>query len=238
MASVWQRLGASGQAFAAVRRTPSLRRALLAFGFAWTAEWAFTVTLGVVAFRNGGATAVGIVAFVRMVPAALLAPTAIAASHRFRRDHMLVYSSLSRAGAIAAASLMLAVTAPVAAVYVFALLATAAFVVFRPAHSALLPALCTTPLELTSANVVRGLLDSIGVLVGSLSAAVLIAVSGPIAALAFAAALLLVAGALLFRLSYEAVHQRSSLDLRRVVTDTTAGFRALSLHRDAGPKVQ
>jgi hypothetical protein len=234
MAGVWQRLGASGQAFRAVRRTPNLRRALLAFGFAWTAEWAFTVTLGVVAFRNGGATAVGIVAFLRMVPAAVLAPTAIAASHRFRRDHMLVYSSLSRAGAIAAASLMLALTAPVAAVYAFAVLATAAFVVFRPAHSALLPALCTSPLELTSANVVRGLLDSIGVLVGSLAAAVLIALSGPIAALAFAAALLIVAGALLVRLSYEAAHHHSSLDLRRIVSDTTAGFHALALHRDAG----
>jgi|HubBroStandDraft_6_1064221.scaffolds.fasta_scaffold51387_2 hypothetical protein len=51
------------------------------------------------------------------IRAALLAPTAIAASHRFRCDHMLVYSSLSRAGAIAGALLMLALTARVAAVY-------------------------------------------------------------------------------------------------------------------------
>jgi hypothetical protein len=68
LAGVWQRLGESGRAFAAVRRAPNLRRALLAFGLAWTAEWAFTVALGVVAFRNGGATAVGVVAFARMAP--------------------------------------------------------------------------------------------------------------------------------------------------------------------------
>jgi hypothetical protein len=40
-----------------------LRRAQLAFGATWTGEWAFTVAIGVVACRDGGATAVGVVAF-------------------------------------------------------------------------------------------------------------------------------------------------------------------------------
>jgi Cyclic nucleotide-binding domain/Major Facilitator Superfamily len=231
---VWQRISESGRAFAAVKRTPTLRRVLLAFGFAWTAEWAFTVALGVVAFRSGGATAVGIVGFARMAPAALLAPISIAVADRFRRDHMLIYSSLLRGGAIAAATLMLAIGAPIVTVYSFAVLATVAFIIFRPAHSALLPALCTVPLELTSANVVRGLLDSIGTLLGPLAAALLIAFSGTIAALAFAAAMSLGAAALLIHLSYEAPHHLSSRTLRRVVIDTAAGFHALRRHRDAG----
>jgi hypothetical protein len=231
---VLQRLRASGQAFAAVKRVPALRRVLLAFGFAWTAEWAFTVALGVVAFRSGGATAVGIVAFARMAPAALLAPISIAVADRFRRDRMLMSSSLVRGAAIAAAALLLEIGAPLIAVYALAVLATATFIVFRPAHSALLPALCNAPIELTSANVVRGLLDSIGTLLGPLAAALLIALSGTVAALACAAALSLGAGALLFHLSYEAPPRLPSPPLRRMVSDTSAGFHALTRHRDAG----
>ena len=65
----------------------------------------------------------------------------------------------------------------------FAAVATIAFVVYRPAHSALLPSLCLTPLELTSANVVRGLVDSLSTLIGPALAAVLLAVADPATAL-------------------------------------------------------
>ena len=232
--SVWRRLHESGRAFAAVQRSPTLRRALLAFGFAWTAEWAFTVALGVVAFRSGGAAAVGLVGFARMAPAALLAPFSLALADRFRLDHMLIFSSLVRGGAIAAATLTLAIGAPIVIVYAFAVLATIAFIIFRPAHSALLPALCRLPLELTSANVVRGLLDSIGTLLGPLAAALLIAVSGTTAALAFAAAVAIGAGALLLQLPYEAPRRRPMENVRRIVIDASAGFNALWRHRDAG----
>jgi hypothetical protein len=231
---VCRRLDDSRHAFVSVQGNPAVRRALLAFGCAWTAEWAFTVALGVVAFRNGGATAVGVVAFARMAPAALLAPTSIAVADRFGRDNLLVFASLARGGAIAAATVLLATAAPLIAVYACAVVATAAFIVFRPAHSALLPALCSDPLELTSANVVRGLLDSIGTLVGSLAAAALISFSGVVAALAFAAVLSLGAGALLIHLPYERPQHRTSLDMPRIGLETTAGFRAMWRHRDTG----
>ena len=45
-------------------------------------------------------------------------------------------------------------------------LATVAQTLYRPAHSALLPSICGTPQELTSPNVVRGLLDSLATLLG------------------------------------------------------------------------
>lgn len=233
-AGFWQRLSDSGRAFEAVRRNPQLRRVLLSFGAAWTAEWALTVALGVVAFRSGGATAVGVVAFVRMAPSALLAPLSSALADRWRRDHVLVLSSLVRGGAIIAAALLLDWGAPLVTVYVFAVLATAAFIVFRPAHSALLPALCASPIELTSANVVRGLLDSLSTLLGPLAAAFLLAVASPVAAFLFAGALSLGAGALLFRLHYDSPKNVSPSGLRRTLIDTSAGFRALARHRDAG----
>ena len=52
-----KRLAGSARAFSATAHNPSLLRAQLAFGAAWTAEWAFTVAIGVVAFRDGGAAA-------------------------------------------------------------------------------------------------------------------------------------------------------------------------------------
>jgi len=55
-----------------VVRSPPLLRAELAYAAAWTGECAFTVALAVLAFREGGAIAVGVVSLLRMVPAAIL----------------------------------------------------------------------------------------------------------------------------------------------------------------------
>lgn len=99
-------LAQSSRAFSATAQNPSLLRAQLAFAATWTAEWAFTVALAVVAFRDGGAPAVGLVGFARMAPAALLAPIGAALGDRFRRDRVLVWSCLIRAGATAIAALL------------------------------------------------------------------------------------------------------------------------------------
>jgi MFS family permease len=229
-----KRLAESARAFSATARSRSLLRAQLAFGAAWTAEWAFVVAIGVVAFRDGGATAVGVVGFVRLAPAAALAPLATTLADRFPRDRILRWSCLVRALATAGAAAMLAAGGPNVAVYALAVIVTAAATIFRPAHSALLPGLCTRPVELTSANVVRGLLDSLGTLVGPLAAALLLDVDGPAAVGVFAAALSLGSGALLLRLSYEAPPRGSPQPLRRIVHETVEGFRALARYRDAG----
>jgi len=68
------RLGNAAGAFTSNARNPNLRRAQLSFLAAWTAEWTFTVGLGIVAYRDGGATAVGLVGLLRMAPSAILAP--------------------------------------------------------------------------------------------------------------------------------------------------------------------
>jgi hypothetical protein len=64
---------ATGRAIALTVNSASLRRAQLSFALIWTGEWAVMVTLGVVAFRDGGSAAVGVVTALRMLPAALLA---------------------------------------------------------------------------------------------------------------------------------------------------------------------
>ena len=192
------------------------------------------VALGVIAFRDGGATAVGVVAFARMAPSFVLTPLGTTLADRFPRDRVLVWSSLIRAGATAAAALLLAADASTLAVYALATLATAAFTVFRPAHSALLPALSATPLELTSANVVRGLVDSVSTLLGPLVAALLLHAGSPAAVFAVTAALSLASAALLLRLSYEAPPRSAVQPLRRIVRETAEGFRALVRYPDAG----
>ena len=229
-----RRLADSARAFSATARNPNLLRAQLAFGASWTAEWAFTVALGVIAFRDGGATAVGVVAFARMAPAFLLAPIGTTLADRFRRDRVLVWSGVVRAAVTAAGALLLASDGPNVAVYALAIVATAAFMVFRPAHTALLPALSATPLELTSASVVRGLVDSVSTLLGPLLAALLLGVGSPAAVFALTAALSLASGALLLGLSYEAPRRGAPQPLRRIVRETVDGFRALVRYPEAG----
>jgi MFS family permease len=227
----WLRDGA--RAFAVTGRNRDLRRAQLAFGATWTAEWAFMVALGVVAFRDGGATAVGIVAFIRVAPSAVIAPFGTALGDRFRRDRVLVGSCLIRALATAAAALLLAIDGSMIGVYALAVLATAAFTVFRPVHSALLPLLSMTPLDLTSANIVRGLVDSLSTLIGPLVAALVLDVGSAAAVFGVVAVLALCSGTLLIGLTYEAPPPGSPQPLRRIVAETVEGFRASLRNRDA-----
>ena len=197
------RIRDSLQALRLTARSPTMRRAQLSFGAMWAGEWAVMVTLGVVAFADGGAAAVGWVAALRMVPAALLAPFAATVADAVRRELVLVWVGMIRALTLGAAAAVVAVEGPLIAVYALAVLATIAQTLYRPAHSALLPALCSNPQELTSANLVRGLIDSLATLAGPLLAALLLALSGAAAAFAGCAAAALAAGLLVLSLPYE-----------------------------------
>jgi MFS family permease len=231
---VRSRLAASARALSATARCPDLLRAQLSFAATWTAEATFTVAIAVVAFHDGGAAAVGIVAFVRLAPTALFTPFGAAFADRFPRDRVLALSCLIRAVAGVAVASVVAAGGPRLAVYTLAVVSTAAFRLFRPAHSALLPGLCNTPFELSSANVVRGLLDSVGTLLGPLTAALLLYLGSPPAVFATGAALSLTSGVLLLRLSYDAPPRERPQPLRRIAHETVEGFQALARYRDAG----
>jgi MFS family permease len=221
------RLGDAAAAFTTNARNPSLRRAQLSFLGAWTAEWAFTVALGVVAYRDGGATAVGLVGLLRMLPSALLVPLLSPIVDRGRRERVLVLVSTVRGVATAAAATVAAMSGPVAVVYALAVVSTIAATLFRPAHSALLPSLCHTGHELASANVVRGLLDSAATLVGPLLAAVLLELTNAAVVFAVAAGASLWAAALLLRLKYDAPPRPSAPRRRRLAQEAAEGLRAV-----------
>jgi MFS family permease len=230
--AVGRRLAEGGAALASNLRRPDLRRAQLSFGSAYAAEWALIVALGVVAFRDGGATAVGIVALIRFVPAGLVAPFATAVADRVRRDRVLIWVGVIRAVAVGAAAVVLAMDLPVVFVYVLAVIATIPFTVFRPAHSALLPALCETPTELTAANASRGLLDSASTLVGPLLAALLLDLSGPEAVFVLTAGLSLWSALLVSLIAYEPAPRETPPAPIRIVADTAEGLRAIAAQRD------
>src|SRR5215217_2873917 len=170
----------------------------------WAGETAFMVALGVVAFRAGGVAAVGAVTAARMATAALLAPLLATMADRVRRERVLTAVGVIRAAMLGCAAGVTAAGGPAAATYAFAVLATVAMTLFRPAHSALLPALAKSPRELTSANAVRGMLDSLATLTGPLVAAVLLAASGPAAVFAACSAASLLAGLVVVALPYDA----------------------------------
>jgi MFS family permease len=225
------RLAVALAAIGDVVKHPPLLRAEVAYAAAWTGECAFTVGLAVLAFRNGGAAAVGVVSLLRMVPAAILAPVLTAVADRMARDRVLVAASVVRTAALGTGAVLLMAQAPSWTVYALAVLETIAFTVFRPVHSALLPALCTTTSQLTSANVARGVVDSSGALLGPLLAGVLLAVRDESAVFVAAALLSLVAALLLVRLRYEAVHnpQHHPTTLGRAAVE---GVRAVVGERD------
>ncbi|MGH8823761.1 MAG: MFS transporter [Jiangellaceae bacterium] len=229
---VKSRLAAAAAAFASNARNPNLRRAQLSFLGAWTSDWAFTVGLGIVAYRDGGATAVGLVALLRMVPSAVVAPLAAPLADRGRRERVLVMVSAVRGTATAVAALVIGVGGPPQAVYALAVLSTVAGTLFRPAHSALLPSLCRTGYELASANVVRGLLDSVATLVGPLLAAVLLQFTGVTVVFAVAAGASLWAAGLMLRVRYDAPPRPSAPGRVRLVAEAADGVRAVVRNRD------
>jgi MFS family permease len=229
---VRERLKAAAAAFASNAVNGNLRRAQLSFLGAWTAEWAFTVALGIVAYRDGGATAVGLVGLLRMVPSAVVAPLAAPLADRGRRERVLVVVSTVRGIATGAAGIVVARDGPVSIVYVLAALSTIAATLFRPAHSALLPSLCRTGHELASANVVRGMLDSIATLVGPLLAALLLEFTDVAGVFAFASAASLAAAVLLLRLRYDAPPRPAAPRVAHLMADVAEGVRAVVGNRD------
>jgi MFS family permease len=199
----------------------------------WAGESAFMVSLAVVAFRGGGVAAVGAVTAARMAAAALLAPFLATMADRVRRERVLACVGVVRAAMLGCAAVVTAAGGPPGATYGFAVVATVAVALYRPAHSALLPALAKSPQDLTSANAVRGMLDSLATLGGPLAAAVLLAVSGPAAVFAACSAASLLAGLVVVALPYDAPPRANAVrgagrEMFRGFT-TIAADRALSL---------
>jgi predicted MFS family arabinose efflux permease len=167
-----------------------------------------------------------------MLPAALAAPALTPYADRWRRDRVLASVSAVRAAATGAAAALVATVDARFAVYALAVVASVAAVLFRPVHSALLPSLCRTPYELTSANVVRGILDAAATLLGPALAAVFLVHGGVPAVFAAAAIASAVSAGLMLTLHPADVpRDREQTQVGARLAD---GLRVVVRNRDLG----
>ena len=175
-------------------RNKNVRRVELAWGSAIAAEWAHFVGLGVFAYKLGGTSAVGLAGFVRLLPAAIVAPVAASFADRFRRERFLL--AVSVVGAAALAGSAAAAFAKVGdLVYAFAAVVGLSSTLIRPTLQALLPSLARTPEELIASNGATSTIESLGTLAGPLLAGALVALA-PVGVVFATAAAIALTGAL------------------------------------------
>jgi MFS family permease len=194
--------GTYGEALVSVTRNRNLRLAQLSSVSTWTGEFLFVTAMTVYAFDRDGAAGVGVIGFLRVLPATVALPWFGALADRMSRRWLLVGTSMLRAITAAAAGVAAAAGLPIAA-YALITVSTVCHAAYRPVLAALLPSLCTTPDELAGANAIRSVLDGLAALVGPLAAAALLASASPAAAFAVVAALAVVGGLLAAALRYE-----------------------------------
>ena len=228
--SLRRRLGESLRAFAAVFHNDDLRRLELAWSGSIIGQWGYEVALAVFAYRAGGATAVGLVALVRLLPAALVAPFAALLGDRFRRKRIMVASDLARAGAMAGAAAAVSGGAPTVTVYALAAIAAVTGTAFGPAQSALLPSLARSPEELTAANATSTTLESVGFFVGPALGGLLLAVTSVGAVFTLAAALFLWSAFVLGRIGSDS-RGGPGIEGDSILREALAGFRAIAAER-------
>jgi MFS family permease len=220
------RLTESLRAFAAVFANDDLRRVELAWSGSVVGQWGYEVALAVFAYGAGGATAVGLVALVRLLPAAVVAPFAALLGDRFQRRRIMVAADLARVCAMGGAAAAVFAGAAALVVYALAVVTALASTAFGPAQSALLPALARSPEELTAANATSTTLESVGFFVGPALGGLLLAVTSAGAVFAATAALFLWSALVLGRISSDSRGDPSA-EVESIGREALAGFRAI-----------
>src|SRR6188508_2716682 len=193
----------STRAFAEVFRNPNLRRVELSWAGTVCTYWIFIVALGLYAYDQGGATAVGLVGLLRVLPSVAAAPFGAVLGDRYPRERVVVAINVARSITIAAAAAAAFLSAPAGVIYALASVMGLLQSTFRPTQSALLPSLVRRPEELTAANLVLTTIESVGIFVGPAIGGVLLTFAGTDTIFAIAAASFLASALLLVGISVE-----------------------------------
>jgi MFS family permease len=208
-----------------------LTRLVIAWGAITFAGWAFVIALSVYAFHHGEIWAVGIAAFVRLMPGALASPFAGLLGDRHSRRLVLVMSTLG--GAIILVLTAVLVDAHASSWIVYALGAVSTVVVspYVPAEGALLPQVARTPQELSAANVAHNQANNVGFLTAALATGVLMNAIGLESAFIVAAVAGLFATVVLVTLKKDAPPSYESDEtVSGILRETALGFKAV--HHD------
>jgi MFS family permease len=168
---------------------PTLRRVGSAYALFGSAEFGIWLILLVFAYERGGPSASVVMVLVQLIPCVLLGPFIGSLADRRRPSAMLRAGYGMQATTMAGVAVVVGIHAPAVLVYLLAALASLGLSVTRPAQAALLPAIVRTPDELTAANVMTGWTEGAASLVGPAVAGLVLALSGPAAAVTVMAAM-------------------------------------------------
>jgi predicted MFS family arabinose efflux permease len=229
-AAVGRRLTESLAAFREVFRNRSLRRLQLAWLGSVAGQYSFAIAIAVYAYRHGGAGAVGAIALIRTIPAAVLAPFVSAVGDRYRQERVMLAADILRALLNGAIAVLVLAHGPVVGVFVLAAFGPICSTAFHPAEAALLPVLARSPEELTAANVSSSTIESVSVFAGPAVAGIVLAGWGVGAAL-----LLTVATYLWSAVLIAGVHPERAVEVGEDLSaprghwraEALAGFRAV-----------
>jgi predicted MFS family arabinose efflux permease len=153
-------------AFRGVFHNPNLRRLQLAWIGSVAGQYSYSIAIAVFAYRHGGAAAVGAIALIRSLPAALVGPFVAGLGDRFPRERVMLGADLTRAGLVSLIAIVTFAHLPWPIVFGIAAFGPICGMAFHPAQASLLPALARTPEELTAANVSSSTIESVGAFAG------------------------------------------------------------------------
>lgn len=164
-------------------RSVELRRVQLAFTGFSISEHASWLAVLVFALERGGPREVGLVVFIQLMPTVALTPFSSYAGDRFRPQRALATGYAIQSLSMAAVAFAM-VSGNGIVVYAASTVAATAVSFTRPVMGSLLPTLTHRPADLVAANVVTGVIQQIGRLVGPLMGGLLMAFHAPSAVLA------------------------------------------------------
>ncbi len=224
-----RRLSGSFAAFGNVFRNPNLRRLQLAWVGSVAGQYSFSIAIAIYAYRHGGAASVGVMALIRTIPSAVLAPFVSAAGDRYRQERVMLAADILRAAFMGAIAALVFAGGPVAIVFALAAFGPIISTAFHPAQAALLPLLARTPEELTASNVSSSTIESVAAFAGPAIGGIILATWGIGAALIFTVATYLWSALLIVRVRPERVVPVASTDEEggSFRGEALAGFRAV-----------
>jgi MFS family permease len=230
MAGLRRQLAESASAFGAVLRNRDLRPLELGWAASIIGTWGYNVAVSVYAYRAGGASAVGIVSLVRMLPAAFVSPFAGLLADRYRRERVLLLSISTKSIILVGTAILVFGHATPWAVYGLAVAATIAGTPQRSAQGALTPVLCSSPGELTAANAVTSTIESLGSFIGPAIAGVVLGLTSMGVVFSLTAGLLVVS--VLFTTTVRGAREaetapKAELEASTIASESLAGFRAI-----------
>jgi MFS family permease len=214
------------RAIGLVLRNRDLRRLQLGWAGSIFGSYAYTIALTVIAFRAGGATAVGLLTLARMATSAIASPPLSALADRYPRRLVMATSDLTRA-VITVAMIVLAETgSPAFALYAMALVMSAVSPAFRPAQAALTPSLAASPEQLTASNALSGAIEGAGIFAGPGIGGLVLAASGTVAVFVLCAGAFLWSAALVWTID-EPSRTDAEPGSEQSEPGLTAGIRAI-----------